>query len=97
MQLEVFELGMHRCRTESSSHSRVSVPATARVWSCDLALPPSKHAHVRAVHLAQVPVGGAPVSALRGPAQVTRDRGVLSFTTAHFPSFHHAAIRPTPP
>lgn len=42
------------------------------------------------------------VSALCGSTQIReelfiRDCGVLSFTTAYFPSFHHAAIQPTPP
>lgn len=41
-------------------------------------------------------------SALCGSTQIReelfiRDCGVLSFTTAHFPSFHHAAIEPTLP
>lgn len=60
--------------------------------------------------LAQADVGRAPgagldksgaAGALCGSTQIreelfTRDCGVLSFTTAHFPSFHHAAIKPNP-
>lgn len=46
--------------------------------------------------------GPGPVGALGGSNQIReelfrRDCGVLSFTTAHFPSFHHAAIQPTLP
>lgn len=60
--------------------------------------------------LEQADVGHAPgagldksgaAAALCGSTQIreelfTRDCGVLSFTTAHFPSFHHAAIEPNP-
>lgn len=67
---------------------------------------PANTSPFRTADVSSAPGAGAnksgSMSALCGSTQIReelfiRDCGVLSFTTAYFPSFHHAAIEPTLP
>lgn len=107
MRLKVFEQGdvtpphrEHESRLCLCSHDDENLLLWSRS-SCQQTHPLFWSARV---HCA--PGAGAgrsdPVRALCGSTQIreelfTRDCGVLSFTAAHFPSFHHAVLYPTLP